>query len=62
MKNFVEVNGSDHLNIIFNELIENLETVNLKIKNKTILEVSLDLKYIFLFILFTHMVLKKHLS
>ena len=25
VKNFVEVNGSDHLNILFNELIENVE-------------------------------------
>ena len=30
MKNFVEVNGSDHLNIIFNELIENFEQMKLK--------------------------------
>ena len=25
VKNFIEVNGSDHLNMIFNELIENVE-------------------------------------
>ena len=30
MKNFIEVNGSDHLNIIFNESIENVERMNLK--------------------------------
>ena len=24
VKNFIEVNGSDHLNLIFNELIENM--------------------------------------
>ena len=30
VKNFVEVNGSDHLNIIFNELIENFEQMKLK--------------------------------
>ena len=30
MKHFVEVNGSDHLNIIFNELIENFEQMKLK--------------------------------
>ena len=35
VKNVIEVNGSDHLNMIFNEVIENLEvlegSVNLKI-------------------------------
>ena len=30
MKNFIDVNGSDHLNIIFNESIENVERMNLK--------------------------------
>ena len=30
MKNFIEVNGSDHLNIILNESIENVERMNLK--------------------------------
>ena len=30
MKNFIEVSGSDHLNIIFNESIENVERMNLK--------------------------------
>ena len=30
MKNLIEVNGNDHLNMIFNELIENVEQVNLK--------------------------------
>ena len=30
MKNFVELNGSEHLNIIFNELIENFEQMKLK--------------------------------
>ena len=30
MKNFIEVNGSNHLNIIFNESIENVERMNLK--------------------------------
>ena len=39
VKNFMEVNGSDHLNIIFDELTKNVEQMNL-------------LKYI-LFILFT---------
>ena len=30
MKKFIEVNGSDDLNMIFNEVIENLEQVKLK--------------------------------
>ena len=30
VKNFVEVNGSDHLNKIFHELIENFEQMRLK--------------------------------
>ena len=30
VKNLIEVNGNDHLNTIFNELIENVEQVNLK--------------------------------
>ena len=29
-KNFIEVNGSDYLNMIFNEVIENLEQMKLK--------------------------------
>ena len=29
-KNFIEVNGSDHLNMIFYELIENVEQMKLK--------------------------------
>ena len=33
VKNFIEVNGSDHLNMIFNELIENLEQMKLKNQN-----------------------------
>ena len=45
MKNFIKVNGSDHLNMIFNESIENVEQMKLKNKkNKVIVEVSLDLK------------------
>ena len=47
VKNFIKVNGSDHLKMIFNELIENAEKMKLKIKNKVILEVSLDLKIYF---------------
>ena len=30
MKNFIEVNGSDHLNMIFNELNEKVEQMKLK--------------------------------
>ena len=30
MKNFIEVDGSDHLNMIFNELIENVVQMTLK--------------------------------
>ena len=45
MKNFIEVNGSKHLNMIFNELFENAEQMKLKNKkNKEILEISLNLK------------------
>ena len=33
VKNFVGVNGSDHLNMIFNALIENVEQI--KLKNQT---------------------------
>ena len=32
VKYFIEVNGSNHLNMIFNELTENLE--RMKLKNK----------------------------
>ena len=47
-KLFIEVNGNDHLNMIFNELIENVGQMKLKIKNKVI-EVSLDLKICFIY-------------
>ena len=30
VKNFIKVNGSDHLNMIFNELIEDAEQMKLK--------------------------------
>ena len=33
VKNLIEVNGSDHLNMIFNELIENVEQMRLKNQN-----------------------------
>ena len=33
VKNFIEVNGSNHLNMIFNESIENVE--QMKLKNRT---------------------------
>ena len=48
VKIFIEVNGSNNLNMIFNELIEN--KVQMKIKNKkskVILEISLNLKIYF---------------
>ena len=41
VKNFIEVNGSDHLNMIFNELIEKMEQMKNK---KNALEVPLDFK------------------
>ena len=34
-KNFMEVNGSDYLNLIFNESIENVEKMKLKNRNKS---------------------------
>ena len=30
VKNSIEINGSDHLHVIFNELIENVEQMKLK--------------------------------
>ena len=41
VKNFIEVNESDHLNRIFNELIEKMEQMKNK---KNTLEVPLDFK------------------
>ena len=41
VKNFIEVNGNDHLNMIFNELIEKMEQMKNK---KNTLEVPLDFK------------------
>ena len=41
VKNFIEVNGSNHLNMIFNELIEKMEQMKNK---KNTLEVPLDFK------------------
>ena len=34
VKKFIEVNGSNHLNMIFNESIENVEQIKLKNKSK----------------------------
>ena len=34
MENFVEVNGRDHLNIIFNELIKTFEQMKFKNQNQ----------------------------
>ena len=36
VKNFIEVNGSDHLNLIFNELIENMSKWRSKNKKMTL--------------------------
>ena len=52
MKNFIEVNVSDHSNMIFNELHKNVEPMAneaQKSKRKVILEVSLDLKIYFIY-------------
>ena len=35
VKNFIEVIGSDHLNKVFNELIEHVEQMKLKNKKKS---------------------------
>ena len=35
MKNFIEVIGSDHLNKVFNELIEHVEQMKLKNKKQS---------------------------
>ena len=35
MKNFIEVNVSNHLNMIFDESIENVEQMKLKIKKQS---------------------------
>ena len=51
VKNFIEVNGSDHLSMIFNESIKNVEQMKLK-KKKT--EVSLDLKIYFIYTVYTY--------
>ena len=34
VKNFIEVNGSNHLNMIFNESTENVEQIKLKNKKQ----------------------------
>ena len=58
-KNFIEANRNDHLNMIFNELIENVEQVKLKNRKKVILEISLDLKIYFIFIVYSYHMKKK---
>ena len=35
MKNFIEVNGSNHLNVMFNESVENVEQMKLKNKKQS---------------------------
>ena len=44
VKNFIKVNGSDYLNIVFNKLMKHVEQMKLKNKKLVILQVSLDLK------------------
>ena len=56
MKNFIEVNGSNHLNMIFNESIENVE--QMKLKNKKQSDIKSFFRYV-LFMLFTRIVWKK---
>ena len=51
VKNFIEVNGSDHLSMIFNESIKNVEQMKLK-KKKT--ELSLDLKIYFIYTVYSY--------
>ena len=54
VKNQIEVNSSDHLNMIFNESIENVEQMNLKNQNKVILEVSLDFRIYFIYTVYSY--------
>ena len=51
LKNFIEVNRSAHLNMIFNELIENGAQ---KEKKTVILEVSLDLKIYLIYTVYSY--------
>ena len=47
--------SSHHVNIIFSELIENVDQMKLKkMKNKVTLEVSLDLKIYFNYTVYSH--------
>ena len=50
-KHFIEVKGRDHLNMIFNELIENVEQIKLKNKKQSYIR-SFFASKIYLFILF----------
>ena len=54
IKNFIGVNGSNHLNITFNETIENVEQMTLKIQRKVTLEVSLVLKIYFIYTVYSY--------
>ena len=58
---FTEVNGSDHVIMIFNELIENVQQITLKNQNKVILEASLDLQINFIYTVYSYR-MKKHPS
>ena len=45
----IQVNGSDHLNMIFNELIENVEQMKLKNQKQNDIRSFLDLKMYFIY-------------
>ena len=62
VKYFIEVKGSNHLNIIFNELFENVEQMKLKNKkHKMTLEVPLDFKIYVIYTVYSYRVKKKSL-
>ena len=55
VKNFIEVNLSNHLNMIFNESNESIwGKLSSKIKSKVILEVSLDLQIYFIYTVYSY--------
>ena len=62
VKYFIEVKGSNHLNIIFNEFFENVEQMKLKNKkHKMTLEVPLDFKIYVIYTVYSYRVKKKSL-
>ena len=59
VKNFIEVKGSDHLNMIFNEFFENVEQMKLKNKrHKMTLEVPLHFKIYVIYTVYSYRVKK----